>query len=152
MRGNVRLCAVLAAILAVLAATPAVAGNVGPMMIQNYGKDIDNIPLFLENLGLGPLATAQLNDGSGCSITNNILTCAGGAGGAVASVFGRTGAVTLQSSDVTGALGYTPLGPTGSGSGLSGLSWSQLGSTPTTLGGYASPMHCLSLGAHSLGR
>jgi len=40
----------------------------------------------------------------------------------VTSVFGRTGAVTLQSSDVTGALGYTPIGTLVASGDVSGTS------------------------------
>lgn len=44
-----------------------VAGNVGPMMIQNYGADIDNASQFRANIGLG--AVAVLNLGARRSLT-----------------------------------------------------------------------------------
>lgn len=50
----------------------------------------------------------------------------------VTSVFGRTGAIALASSDVTGALGYTPPQPGGSGaSGTWGISISGNAATAT---------------------
>jgi hypothetical protein len=82
----------------------AIAGNVGPMMIQKYGADIDNPSAFWANIGGG--AVGKLNLGAGCANDGSgNLTCAG----AVASVQGHTGAVTLGQSDINGALGYTPL-------------------------------------------
>ena len=57
----------------------------------------------------------------------------GGGGGGVTSFNTRTGAVTLLSSDVTTALGYTPPTPTGTGaSGTWGISISGNASTATS--------------------
>jgi hypothetical protein len=40
------------------------------------------------------------------------------------------------SAAIIAGLSYTPLAPNGSGASLTGLLWPQIGSTPTTLGGY----------------
>lgn len=50
----------------------------------------------------------------------------GSAAAGVATFNGRTGAVTLTSGDVTTALTYTPLAPTGNGSGLTALNGSEV--------------------------
>ncbi len=58
-----------------------------------------------------------------CTATNTWTAVESGAGGAagVSSFNLRTGAVSLQSSDVSTALGYSPLSPTGNGSGLTSV-------------------------------
>lgn len=78
----------------------------------------------------GNLTKAVTNPGG-----NEVLTL--GVNVPVSSVFGRTGAVTLGSSDVTGALGYTPYNfgastPWHSGNVTAGWITSALGSTAVT--------------------
>ena len=66
-------------------------------------------------------------NGSGVSQSGNTFTFSGGGSSGVSSFNSRTGAVTLSSSDVTGALGYTPPSSAGltsvtvsAGTGMSG--------------------------------
>ena len=99
MRSFTRRLAFLTGLFTLLAAG-AVAGNVGPVMIQLYGADIDNPSLFWSNIGGG--AVGKLSIGTGLSNVAGALTAS------VTSVFGRTGAVALTSGDVSGALGFTP--------------------------------------------
>jgi hypothetical protein len=94
-----------------LMAVGAIAGNVGPMMIQQYGLDIDQPGTFWANIGGG--AAGKLSIGTGLSNQSGALTAN------VTTVFGRTGTVTLQSGDVTAALTYTPLNK--GGDALTGL-------------------------------
>ena len=59
--------------------------------------------------------------------------------GGVTSFNTRTGAITLSSSDVTTALGFTPASESGSYSNpswITSLGWSKITGTPTTLSGY----------------
>lgn len=107
-----------------LSAVVAVAGNVGPMLIQQYGADVDNPALFWTNIGGG--AAGRLSIGAGLSNSAGALTAA------VQSVFGRTGAVTLQSSDVTGALGFSPLNK--AGDTLTGLLGTTVAATASAAG------------------
>jgi hypothetical protein len=66
------------------------------------------------------------------ALTYNSTTGVFGVNVPVTSVFGRTGAVVLQSADVTGALGYTPPQPGGTGaSGTWGISISGNAATVT---------------------
>ena len=102
-------------------------------------------------------------DGSTITISGGVITAVGGGGGSgtvtsvsVASANGFAGtvanatttpAITLTTS-ITGLLkgnataisaataGTDYLAPSGSGASLTGLTWSQIGSTPTTLSGY----------------
>lgn len=58
---------------------------------------------------------------------------------AIISFNGRTGAITLTSTDVTTALGFTPVSQSGSytnPSWIVSLPWSKITGTPTTLSGY----------------
>lgn len=58
---------------------------------------------------------------------------------AISSFNGRTGAITLTSTDVTTALGFTPVSQSGSytnPSWIVSLPWSKITGTPTTLSGY----------------
>lgn len=66
---------------------------------------------------------------SGAGSTGNIV-------GSGATVVGH--GLCWSNTSATGAIdcGFVPLGATGNGSGLTGLLWSQIGSTPTTLAGY----------------
>jgi hypothetical protein len=83
------------------------AGNVGPMMIQQYGADIDNLALFRQNIGLGSLATLSLSPGSGCTAVNGILMCSGGNS---ATPGGTPGQVQIN---IGGTLGGFPTATTG---------------------------------------
>lgn len=91
-------------------------GGVGSGSISFDGSSNVSIPLALNATGV--VATSY---GSGTSVgsftvgADGRITSAGGVAIAfpVTSVFGRTGAVTLASADVTGALGYTPLNKAG---------------------------------------
>lgn len=54
----------------------------------------------------------EISIGTGLSLSSGTLSCT--VTSPVTSVFGRTGAITLASADVTGALGFTPISSSGS--------------------------------------
>jgi hypothetical protein len=97
--------------------------------IKSLGTNQLNAPAYTSATSFtGTLAGLLGFDSSG-----NIITTSA-AGGGVTSFNSRTGAVTLSSSDVTGALGFTPYNatnPSGFISGInSGMVTSALGYTP----------------------
>ena len=75
--------------------------------------------------------------------------------GAVFGINGRSGNVTIQSSDVVGALGYVPISPSGTyanPSWITSLAWSKITGSPTTLLGYGISNAVInSNGGYSLG-
>lgn len=80
-----------------------------PLNPANNLSDLANAQTAVENLGLADIQSI----GAG-------LTLGGGSLSAnVTSVMGRTGAVTLQSSDIAAALGYAPVNPASLGSAAS---------------------------------
>ncbi|HQU16611.1 MAG TPA: hypothetical protein PLO69_10990 [Gammaproteobacteria bacterium] len=92
MRGLKRVPGLVAGFL-LTAIGLAIAGNVGPLMIQNYGADIDNPALFWTNIGGG--SAGKLSIGAGLSNQAGALT------------------VTLKNTDVVAALGYPPVNKAG---------------------------------------
>lgn len=95
---------------------------------------------FIPGTGISlSLADDAANEEVDITITSTVTS-------AVSSVFGRTGAVTLLSADVTGALGYTPPTPTGTGaSGSWGISvtgsagsvaWTSVTGRPTAVSAF----------------
>jgi len=86
----------------------------GTLAVGNGGTGLTATPTNGQiDIGNGSGFTrTTLTAGTGITITNasgSITIAASGGGGGVTSFNTRTGAVTLSSSDVTGALGYTPL-------------------------------------------
>ena len=94
----------------------------------------------------GGVLGAEAGGGGGGGVSTVSVVSANGFAGTVASPT-TTPAITLSTS-ITGILqgngtaisaataGTDYLAPTGNGSGLTGLVWSQIGSTPTTIAGY----------------
>jgi hypothetical protein len=81
-------------------AAVAMAGNVGPMMIQQYGGDIDNTALFWTNIGGG--AVGKLGIGPGCVPVAGALSCQGYVTSGTASAAGSTqGTGTMLSAQQT---------------------------------------------------
>lgn len=95
--------------------------------------------------GVAPVSVSALKSALEAVFPN------GGSGGAVSSVFGRTGAVTAEAGDyIFSQIGSTPTTLSGYGitdgvstggsysnpSWITGLAWSKISSTPTTLSGY----------------
>lgn len=132
------------ALLAVSSASSAgMAKNVGPLQAQNLFLDIapEDRAAARTNLGVGSVGTLNLGTG---------LTSSGGTLSAnVATVFGRTGAVTLGSGDVTGALGFTPAALDGSG-GVSAANF-KIGGSNALSAGPASTQYNLSVQSMFIG-
>ena len=96
------------------------------------GLAYSQLPALSANQLLGALTAVSPSGLSvpSCAATGSTLQWTSGSGFSctveVGSFNGRTAAVTLSSSDVTTALGFTPLASTGNGSSLTGITYSQL--------------------------
>ncbi len=116
-----------------LGAVAAVAGNYGAMMIQEYGKDIDNPALFWANIGGGDVG--KLSIGAGCANVGGALTCTGGGGGVSGFILDPREVQFPSASGSTIAAGgydailYTPW--TGAGSTISSVVYLTTGTSPS---------------------
>lgn len=106
---------------------PLSTGVTGTLPVANGGNGLSSTPTNGQiDIGNGSGFTrTTLTAGSGISISNGAgsITISNTGSSGVSSFNTRTGAVTLTSGDVTGALGYTPPQPNGTGaSGTWGIS------------------------------
>jgi hypothetical protein len=108
MKFKTALPALLLALALVLPAQAQIMGSQLPMAFPSSGDSV----IAIQN---GTTVQENLGNISSFVGSNN-----------VSSFDARTGAVTLLTTDISTALGFTPLSTTGNGSGLTGLTYSQL--------------------------
>lgn len=116
---------------------PLSTGVTGTLPVANGGNGLSSTPSNGQiDIGNGSGFTrTTLTAGSGISISNGAgsITISNTGSAGVSSFNTRTGAVTLSSGDVTGALGYTPPQPNGTGaSGTWGINISGSAASAST--------------------
>jgi hypothetical protein len=118
-------------------------GTMSPqyVFVSGGGSTTQGKDYSIRDLATGNSLIVQLID-NGDGTKSQVVACpdcAGGGGGAVASVFGRTGTVTAQTGDYTAAQVTNAASTAGSYANpawITSLIWSKITSTPTTLAGY----------------
>lgn len=115
-------------------ATGILKGSAGSLIAAASGVDYAPATTgssILYANGSGGFSSVTI--GSNLTFAGGTLSATGGGSSGVSSFNTRTGAVSLLSVDVTNALGYTPVQPSGTGaSGTWGINISGLAATATT--------------------
>lgn len=137
------------AITLTTSATGILKGAAGALVAASSGVDYAPATTgssILYANGSGGFSSVTI--GSNLTFAGGTLSATGGGSSGVTSFNTRTGAVSLLSSDVTNALGYTPPTPTGSGaSGTWGISITGNANYATSAGSASSASYATSAGS-----